>query len=84
MVAETDPPLAVGADPRVGPEAAELAQQLERLRAVAALPTTLRDLGVSQDALAALAADAATQWTGTCNPRPFGAEGARELYERAY
>jgi len=33
---------------------------------------------------AALAADAATQWTGTCNPRPFDAASALELYEHAY
>jgi hypothetical protein len=32
----------------------------------------------------ALAADAATQWTGACNPRPFDATAALELYERAY
>ena len=31
----------------------------------------------------ALAADAATQWTGTLNPRPFDARAARALYERA-
>ena len=31
----------------------------------------------------ALAADAATQWTGTFNPRPFGVAEAQALYERA-
>jgi hypothetical protein len=31
-----------------------------------------------------LASDAATQWTGTFNPRPFDAAAALALYERAY
>ena len=53
-------------------------------RARAVCRATLRDLGVARDAFAALAADAATQWTGTCNPRPFDAAAALELYERAY
>ena len=36
----------------------------------------LRDLDVLTEA--------ATQWTGTFNPRPFDAAGALVLYERAY
>jgi alcohol dehydrogenase class IV len=39
---------------------------------------------VARDDFAALATDAATQWTGTCNPRPFDAASALELYQRAY
>jgi hypothetical protein len=39
---------------------------------------------VPRDSLSALATDAAGQWTGTFNPRPFDAAGALELYERAY
>ena len=31
-----------------------------------------------------LAAEAATQWTGTFNPRPFDKVAALELYERAW
>ncbi len=75
----------LGADLRVGPRAAEqLARRLEHLRRAGELPATLRELGVPREDFAALAADAATQWTGTCNPRPFDAAAALELYERAY
>jgi hypothetical protein len=31
-----------------------------------------------------LAEAAAEQWTGTFNPRPFDASGAREIYEMAW
>ena len=62
----------------------QLARRLEDLRRVAELPATLREIGVARDDFAALAADAATQWTGTCNPRPFDAASALELYQRAY
>jgi alcohol dehydrogenase len=61
-----------------------LAARLEALARVGDLPATLRDLGVDRRALPALAADAATQWTGTFNPRPFDAAAALELYEQAY
>lgn len=61
-----------------------LAERLEALAGLGGLPSTLRDLGASRDDLAALAADAATQWTGTCNPRPFDAAAALSLYDRAY
>jgi alcohol dehydrogenase class IV len=68
------------------PDAAadRLAARLEELRRAGRLPESLRDLGVARDELPALAADAAQQWTGTFNPRPFDAAGALELYERAY
>ena len=61
-----------------------LAVRLEELRRAGRLPERLRDLGVAREQLSTLAADAATQWTGTFNPRPFDAAGALELYERAY
>jgi alcohol dehydrogenase len=61
-----------------------LAGRLESLARLAGLPATLRDLGISADDLPALAADAARQWTGTFNPRPFDESAARALYERAY
>jgi alcohol dehydrogenase len=63
---------------------ADLASRLEALRGIGGLPASLRELGVPRDGLPALAADAATQWTGTFNPRPFDAAAALELYERAY
>ena len=62
----------------------QLAARLEALARTGELPRTLRHLGVPPEDFAALAADAATQWTGTCNPRPFDAAAARQLYERAF
>jgi len=61
-----------------------LAARLDALARAGGLPATLRDLGVARHQLPTLAADAATQWTGTFNPRPFDAAGALELYEHAY
>ena len=61
-----------------------LARCLERLRSVGRMPATLPDLGVPPDAVPGLAAMAATQWTGTFNPRPFNKEGAMEVYSCAY
>jgi alcohol dehydrogenase len=58
--------------------------ELRELARTAGLPATLTALGVRRDDLPALAADAATQWTGTFNPRPFDAAAAMTLYERAY
>jgi alcohol dehydrogenase len=62
----------------------QLATRLEALRDAARLPATLREIGVVREDFPALAADAATQWTGSCNPRPFDAAAALALYERAY
>src|SRR5688572_9817873 len=50
--------------------AERLATRLEALVQAGGLPTTLRDVGMVKADLPALAADAATQWTGTFNPRP--------------
>ncbi len=61
-----------------------LAARLETLARAGGLPASLRDLGVDRGALPALAAEAATQWTGTFNPRPFDAAAAQALYERAW
>jgi alcohol dehydrogenase class IV len=61
-----------------------LSDMLAEVARVGCLPATLRDLGVPGADLPALAADAATQWTGTFNPRPFDAAAALTLYERAY
>ena len=61
-----------------------LAAKLDGLACAAGLPRTLQELGVERGAFAGLAADAATQWTGANNPRPFDAAAALELYERAY
>jgi alcohol dehydrogenase len=61
----------------------DLAARLEELARAGGLPRTLRDLGASAPDIPALAADAATQWTGLHNPRPFDEIVARSLYERA-
>jgi alcohol dehydrogenase len=67
---------------------AELASNLEdRLAAFASagqFPPGLAAAGVSKDDVEMLAEAAAEQWTGTFNPRPFTAVGAREIYEMAW
>jgi alcohol dehydrogenase len=66
-------------------DAAEtLARRLEDLALASGLAMTLSDSGVEERALAELAAQAASQWTGTFNPRPFDAEGAMEIYRAAF
>jgi alcohol dehydrogenase len=66
----------------------ELASNLEeRLAAFASagqFPAGLAAAGVSKDDVGMLADAAAEQWTGTFNPRPFNAAGAREIYEMAW
>jgi alcohol dehydrogenase len=61
-----------------------LARRLEELRRAGGLPTTLRELGSREDDLPSLAADAASQWTGTFNPRPFNEAAALAIYKEAY
>ena len=63
---------------------ADLADRLAEIAATAGLSSRLRDLGVPQEALSSLAEDAATQWTGRFNPRPFSAAAALEIYQSAY
>jgi alcohol dehydrogenase len=60
-----------------------LADRLEGLARDAGLPRGLRALGVEEAGLPQLAADAAQQWTGRFNPRPFDAAGALEIYRCA-
>jgi len=65
-------------------DAAEtLARRLEDLVIAGGLATRLQDVGVEESAIPELAAQAAQQWTGTFNPRPFDATGASELYRSA-
>jgi alcohol dehydrogenase len=61
-----------------------LASRLEKLSAAGGLPKSLHDIGASRDDLPDLAHDAADQWTGQFNPRPFDAAGAREVYACAF
>ncbi len=60
-----------------------LARRLEDFAVAGHLSITLSDAGVDAAAIPELAADAAQQWTGTFNPRPFDALGAEEIYRAA-
>jgi alcohol dehydrogenase len=62
----------------------QLGARLEELRRAGGLPQTLSEIGVSGADLPALASDAAQEWTGTHNPRPFDAQAALRLYESAF
>ena len=61
-----------------------LTSRLRELIEVGELPNKLSAAGVMSSDLPALADDAARQWTGSFNPRPFDAVGALEVYECAY
>ena len=63
---------------------ADVADRLAELAAAAGLSNRLRDLGVPQDALPSLGEEAAAQWTGRFNPRPFDSAAALEIYQSAY
>ncbi len=67
-----------------GDAAEALARRLESLAAAGGIAQRLRDGGVEKEALAALSEEAAQQWTGTFNPRPFDAAGALEIYRAAF
>jgi alcohol dehydrogenase len=60
-----------------------LAGWLEDLLAAARLAPTLAALGIREADSAALAAGAATQWTGGFNPRPVSPTDLAALYEAA-
>jgi alcohol dehydrogenase len=61
-----------------------LARRLEELAEIGGLRSSLRESGVTESELLELAADAAGQWTGTFNPRPFDKQGAIEIYQCVY
>ena len=62
----------------------DLPRRLEQLAAAGGLPGKLSAMGVPRKDLPMLAAEAAQQWTGRFNPRPFDTTGALEVYECAY
>jgi alcohol dehydrogenase len=70
--------------PGKGNAAERLACELETLAVTAGIGRRLSDRGVDEEALPELAAQAAQQWTGTFNPRPFDAAGALEIYKAAF
>jgi len=61
-----------------------VADWLRTAAQTAGLPTRLRTEGVIETDLPRLADDAAQQWTGTFNPRPFTAAAALEIYRSTY
>jgi alcohol dehydrogenase len=74
----------VSADAGRGDPAQAMVERLEELLALGGLPRGLKAAGVPHGDLPRLAQEAAAQWTGKFNPRPFGAPEALELYQRAY
>jgi alcohol dehydrogenase len=60
-----------------------LADRVGELVRLAGQPTRLRDCDVSAGLIPLLAGEAATQWTGTFNPRPAGGDEFEELYRCA-
>lgn len=77
----------LGLEPAPGQAAGDrLADHLQRRIRAAGLPRRLGDAGVPSAELTdapsftALAAEAATEWTGRFNPRPFDEAGALEIY----
>ena len=75
---------ALPAGPDGGPAGDRLARRLAAAGRSGGFPPDLRAADVAADDLPSLAEAAATQWTGTFNPRPFGAREALELYRRAW
>ena len=61
-----------------------LARRLEELTEAGGLRNSLRSEGITESELTELASEAAEQWTGTFNPRPFNKQGAIEVYQCAY
>jgi alcohol dehydrogenase len=61
-----------------------LPARLRELAEMAGLAANLRDAGVPEEALPRLAEEAAKQWAGKFNPRPFSAAAALEIYQAAY
>jgi alcohol dehydrogenase len=76
--------LALAGLPPGNDPAAVLADRLEDLAQAGGLPRRLRDAGVAESELPALADEAAQQWTGRHNPRPFDGAGALQVYQAAF
>lgn len=64
--------------------AERLARRLEELAAAGSLRRSLGAAGVPLSDLSMLAEEAAEQWTGRFNPRPFDLTGALEVYQCAF
>lgn len=64
--------------------AGKLAAQVSEFRKINSWPENLRDFGIREDELPALAKDAVDQWTAKFNPRALGEKELLELYRLAY
>lgn len=64
--------------------AEELADRVEALLIAAALPRRLRDCGVVESRLFAVADEASRQWTAGFNPRPVDAPSLLHVYRGAW
>src|SRR5258705_1732372 len=77
--------LSTSLGPSIGINPGEtLAQRLEELARAGGLHRTLGGVGVPLSDLSMLAEEAAEQWTGRFNPRPFDSKGALEVYQCAF
>lgn len=76
--------LRAGNRAETGDHTAQLAARLEELIDAGGLARGLSSIGVPRADLPMLADEAALQWTGKFNPRPFGAAEALEVYQCAY
>lgn len=61
-----------------------LSRRLEQMAVAGGLARSLSGAGIRRNNLQMLAEEAASQWTGRFNPRPFDAAGALEVYECAF
>ncbi|MGH9324408.1 MAG: iron-containing alcohol dehydrogenase, partial [Vicinamibacteria bacterium] len=61
-----------------------MASRLEALAHAGGLPSRLRDEGIAEEEIPILAREAAQQWTGRFNPRPFDESAALEVYRCAF
>jgi alcohol dehydrogenase len=68
----------------VRPAAEVLAERVSELNAVAGLPKTLKECGVSDTILHLLAEEANQQWTARFNPRPVTEADIYRLYQAAW
>jgi alcohol dehydrogenase len=66
-----------------GNEAGAIADLVTRLVLAAGMKTKLSELNVNEEHFAAMAADAAQQWTGTFNPIPVDKDSLFQLYRNA-
>ncbi len=79
--AYTDLLAVIGIAATPGTAGERLAAWLEELLQAARLARSLRELGITSPDIPALATLAATQWTGSFNPRSLGADDWNALYE---